>query len=100
MENVGLIIFAAMLIETIVNIVNNIQEKETSWKYWASLALGLLVSVLVSYNWSIDLFALVGLPVGKFAFVGPILTGLILSRGSNVVSDLISLINMPKENAL
>jgi uncharacterized membrane protein len=96
MGNVATLIFAALLIEAVVNIVQNIQEKETSWKYWASLVLGVAVSVLVAFNWDVDLFAVAGMPAGKFALVGPVLTGLILSRGSNVVSDLVSLINTPK----
>ena len=93
MENFITIIYGAILIEAIVNIVKNIKEKETSWKYWASLILGILVSVLVAFNWSIDLFSAVGMPEGRIPYVGAILTGLILSRGSNVINDIIGLIN-------
>ena len=93
MGNFASVLFGAILIEAIVNIVTNIQEKETSWKYWTSLVLGIFVAVLVSYNWDIDLFRAIGMPEGRLMFVGPILTGLILSRGSNVVSDLVALIN-------
>lgn len=93
MENFGTVIFAALLVEAIINIVVNIKEGERSWKYWSALILGILVSVLVTYNWNIDLFAVAGMPAGKLSFVGPVLTGLILSRGSNVVSDLLGLIN-------
>lgn len=90
----GLIVIVGILIESIINIVKNIQERETSWKYWASLALGILISVLVAVNWDLDLFRLVGLPEGRLPFVGAVLTGLVLSRGSNVINDLIKLIQV------
>jgi hypothetical protein len=86
-------IFVAMAVETIVNIINTIKEKEKCWKYWASLGAALFLAPLVSYNWDIDLFKLVGLPEGKIPLLGPILTGLIASRGSNVTSDLIDKLN-------
>lgn len=93
METFTTIIVAALLIEAIINIIKNIKEKETSWKYWASLIFGIALSVLVAYNWNIDLFKMIGMPEGQIPYVGAILTGLILSRGSNVVSDLIGLIS-------
>ncbi len=96
MENFATIIYGAILIESIVNIIKNIKEKETSWKYWGALGLGVLTGVLVAYNWSIDLFSAVGMPEGKIPYVGAVLTGLILSRGSNVIHDIIGLINFPK----
>ena len=91
METFTTLIVAAVLVEAIINIIKNIKEKETSWKYWASLGVGILVGVLVAFNWRIDLFEMLGMPVGRLPYVGAILTGLILSRGSNVVSDLIGL---------
>lgn len=86
------ILLAAVLIEAIINIVQNVREKETSWKYWSSLFLGLLVSIVVSVNWGLDLFKMAGFPEGQWPIVGAILTGLILSRGSNVVADLIGVL--------
>lgn len=89
METFLTLLTTALLIEAIINVITNIQEKDTSWKYWASLVLGIMISVLVAYNWDIDLFKMVGFPEGNIPYVGALLTGLILSRGSNVVSDLI-----------
>ena len=93
METFTTSIVAALLIEAIINIIKNIKEKETSWKYWTSLGLGVIISIMVAFNWSIDIFRMFGMPDGRIPYLGAILTGLILSRGSNVVSDLISLIN-------
>ena len=93
MENFATVIYGAILIEAVVNVIKNVKEKETSWKYWASLGVGLLVGVLVAYNWSIDLFSAVGMTEPKFSSAGAILTGVILSRGSNVIHDILGLIN-------
>jgi hypothetical protein len=89
MQALTLFIIAALLIEAVVNLVKNIEEKNTSWKYWASLALGIVVAVLVSVNWNLDLFKMVGLGEGQIPYVGAVLTGLILARGSNIVADLL-----------
>lgn len=92
MQTFMIVLVSALLVESIINIIKNIQEKETSWKYWLSLLLGIGLSVLVAYNWDIDLFKMVGYPEARIPYVGAILTGLIISRGSNVVSDLIGLL--------
>lgn len=92
METFATFVFAAVLIEAIVNIVQNIEQHNTSWQYWAALALGLVVGVVVAVNWNLDLFKMVGLPEGLNPYVGPILTGIIFSRGANFVSDLVSLV--------
>lgn len=91
------LVVLSMLIEAIVNLVKNIKEQETNWKYWASLVVGLVVGVAVTVNWDIDVFRMLGLPVGRVPFLGSVLTGILLSRGSNFVSDLIGRINLPKQ---
>lgn len=90
--NFSTIVFGAVLVEAVVNIMKNINEKETSWKYWASLVLGIAVAILVALNYNIDFFSALGLE-GRIPFVGAVLTGLILSRGSNIVSDVVGAIN-------
>lgn len=89
MQALVLFIIAALLIEAVVNLFKNIDDKNTSWKYWASLIVAFVVSILVSVNWELDLFKMVGLGEGQIPYIGAILTGFILARGSNVVADLI-----------
>lgn len=89
------ILVLAIITEAILNLVTNIKEKETSWKYWGSLIVGLVVGVAMAVNWDIDLFRMIGLPAGRLPLLGPVLTGLLLSRGSNYMSDLISRIRIP-----
>ncbi len=89
MEQLLSILYAAALVESIVNIIKNLKNREdVSLWYWASLIASILISILVSYNWDIDMFSML-LGEGKLPLVGAILTGLIVSRGSNVVHDLI-----------
>jgi len=92
METFSALVVSALLVEAVVNLFKNVDDKNTSWKYWASLAVGLVVSLLVAVNWNIDLFKMVGFSDGQIPYIGAILTGLIISRGSNVVADLLGLI--------
>lgn len=84
--------YGAIVVEAIVNIIRNIEERNTSWKYWAALAIGLVIGLIVAINYDIDVFSLVGLE-GRVPIIGAILTGLIISRGANIVSDIIGRLN-------
>ena len=95
MDNLLVIIYAALLVEAVVNVVRNISEKETCWKYWVSLALGITVAVLVAVNYDLDFFEALGMS-GKIPYVGAVLTGFIISRGANIVSDLVGRLNSYK----
>jgi hypothetical protein len=85
------ILYGAILVEAVVNMVHNLREKERNWKYWVALVAAIITSVLVTYNWNLDLFSLV-LGEGRIPFVGAVLTGVIVSRGANVFNDLVGLI--------
>jgi drug/metabolite transporter (DMT)-like permease len=96
LENSLTIVSAAILVEALVNTVKNIQSKNSDWRYWAALGTAILGSVLVTYNWELDLFSVL-LGDGKLPYVGAILTGFIVARGSNVVSDLLKLVNTARQ---
>ena len=88
-------VIAALLIEAVVNLVKSIKDKETDWKYWAALGLSIALSLVVSWNWNLDLFsALLG--EGQVPILGALFTGLIFARGSNIVSDLVDMIKAIK----
>ena len=97
MNDLLVVLYAALLVEAIVNLIRTIKDKETDWRYWAALGLAIAVSLLVTYNWDIDLFSIL-LGVGRIPYVGAILTGFIIARGANVVSDLLKLINAARVN--
>ena len=86
------LVFGAIIVETIVNIIKNLEEKNTNWKYWTALGASIVIGLVVSINYDIDVFTLVGLE-GKVPIIGAILTGLIISRGSNIVSDVVDRLN-------
>jgi hypothetical protein len=89
MEQALSILYAAALVESIINVIKNLRNREDAdVYYWASLVASILISVLVSYNWDLDLFSML-LGEGRIPLVGAVLTGFIASRGSNVVHDLI-----------
>lgn len=101
MDNISVlwsVAVVAIVVESLVNIVSNIQERNTSWKYWLSLALGLVAGAGLSWNYNVDIFTLVGLE-GNVPLVGTIVTGLLASRGSNIVNDLLERINAWKKPA-
>lgn len=84
--------FGAVVVETVVNIIRNIKDKNTNWKYWTALGVSMVLGLIVSLNYDIDIFKLAGLE-GRVPFVGSILTGLIISRGSNIVNDVFDRLN-------
>lgn len=92
------LVFAAIVVETVVNIIKNLEEGNKSWKYWAGRASSIVLGLVVAINYKIDVFVLVGLE-GQVPIIGQILTGLIISRGSNVVHDVVDLLNSWRPSA-
>lgn len=86
MENktFGLVTFA-MLIEAIITYINQFFVNENfCWEMFLSIILGIFVAI--AYN--LDLPSYFNLN-SKIPYVGCILTGILLSRGSNYIFDLI-----------
>lgn len=81
------VVVAALLVEAIVTNIKPIYDKEKGWNIdiIASIILGIVVCVLAG----IDLFALIGIPF-IVPYVGAALTGLLISRGANVIHDILS----------
>jgi len=87
---VAVIIAVAILIEGLVEYGKNIAEmfyggdKKTAITQLVTIAVG----VAIAFAFNADLFVPLGLTVNHY--IGMVLTGIIMSRGSNYVSDLIS----------
>lgn len=78
-------ILAEAIWQIIKEIIPNINDKV--WNYinkLGSLATGILIAVLANVN----LFDMLSIEI-KYPIIGVILTGIIISRGSNYVHDLI-----------
>jgi hypothetical protein len=78
---------AGVFVESLVKIVNMAKEKYKDWRYWASLIVGILVAVA----FGVDAFEAAGLET-TIPYIGAVLTGVIISRGANVVHDIIKLV--------
>lgn len=86
-------VYGAIIVEGLVQIIANIKEGERSWKYWGSLAAGIALAILVAVAYDIDFFKMLGMET-DIPFLGPVLTGLLISRGSNYASDIIGKIRI------
>lgn len=88
--NIAVIIAVAILIEGLVEYGKNIADmfyggdKKTAITQMVTIVVG----ITLAFAFSADVFIPLGLTVNHY--VGMVLTGIVMSRGSNYVSDLIS----------
>lgn len=84
MDKLAGFIAAAVVIEGIVSYITTIvKDKKIEWKIILAIALG----CLISFNLRLDVFDLIGLNEVS-STVGIVLTGILISRGSNYVFEL------------
>ena len=76
------LIFMAILVEAIISYTQEIKTIKSP------LIWSILLGVLVAVVYGIDLPNLLGI-YAKIPFIGEILTGIIMARGSNYLYDLI-----------
>ncbi len=95
-------ILAAFLIEAIVNLFMSIYKPVDGKQWWECLdykiLLAILMGELVSFGFGLDLMTVLGIP-GAYWWFGILLTGLLVSRGSNFLHDLTSFIKSMKAQA-
>ncbi len=77
---------AAFLIETLLQTIKPIYDKEKKWQIDQIMAI--IIGILVCVGADIDVFKLIDLPM-KVPYLGAALTGIIASRGSNVAHDVV-----------
>jgi len=80
------IIISAVIIEAIIEYFGGILSKDFHPKCIMSIAFGIAFSIL----YDIDLLAVFDLR-SSVPFVGTIFTGILLSRGSNYMADLVKM---------
>lgn len=86
------LIFSAIVIEGLITYGKTlVVDHKFQWQVLASMLLGM--GCAVAFN--IDLFATAGIEA-SVPYVGMILTGVLLSRGSNYVFDLLSSLTKAK----
>lgn len=91
-ENIAVIFALAVFVEGFIEYFVARPNAKQPWiKY-----VGALVGILVALAYKADLLALVFGAKGISPYVGQVITGIILGRGSNYLNDLISRIRNPK----
>jgi hypothetical protein len=79
------IIFFAIVIEALICYTRTfIVDRRPQWQ----IIFGVLIGIGISFAYGIDLFEIAGY-TSTVEHIGPLLTGVLLSRGSNYVFDFI-----------
>lgn len=79
------LVLMAIIVEGLITYTKTFfVDGKPQWQMLVGLALGVVVALV--YN--VDVFALLGI-TAAVPFVGAILTGILISRGSNYIFDLI-----------
>lgn len=81
-----------MLIESIITYINGFfVAGESHYQVILSLILGVIIAV----SYEMDLLKLLNIE-SKVPYIGSILTGILFSRGSNYIYDLINMLSLYK----
>lgn len=91
LENLTSITILAVFVEGFVSYFISDPDKKQPWIKYAAAAIG----IVLAFAYRIDLFALFGI-ITYHPYIGQIITGTIIGRGSNYLNDIISFIRNPK----
>jgi divalent metal cation (Fe/Co/Zn/Cd) transporter len=86
METFGIILILVVIVEALIEYFGT--PIPSAYKPYVAAVVG----VLLCLGYGADLLAALGYPAG-LPYVGTVLTGLLISRGSNVFNDLVSRLN-------
>lgn len=85
-------IFLAIVIEAVITYAKTLfVEKKFQWQ----IAIAMVLGIGCALAFGVDLFAIAGIP-SAVPYAGQVLTGVLLSRGSNYVFDLIGQLTSAK----
>lgn len=95
LENIASLILLAVFVEGFIQYFVSNPEKKQPWLKYVSAVIGVVVAIA----YKADLIAILGLTsslpyVG--GYVGQVITGIIISRGSNYLNDFISRVRNPQ----
>lgn len=88
--NIAVIVAVAVLIEGLVEYGKNIANMfyEGDRKTGVTQIITIIIGIALAFAFNANMFVPLGLVVNEY--IGMVLTGIVMSRGSNYVSDLIS----------
>lgn len=89
MNNFINVIIISIILEGLINTIKEVKKgKDINKVVLLSIVFGIIIAVATNIN----IFEILGIGV-DFPYVGSIFTGILISRGSNFVHDLISKLN-------
>ena len=90
MKGIVLIVVMAIVVEAFIEYVKTIAKavKEGGWKTAVTQLAAIALGVLLCFMTGGDLFVVVGITFAR-PWLGVLLTGILISRGANYVSDFI-----------
>ena len=86
MNELLILVTMGILVEAVVEVIKSIYDNGKMNKV---ILLSILVGILFAFTLQVDIFQLLGIEV-HIDYVGIVATGMIISRGSNFVHDIIS----------
>lgn len=100
MKNILLAILMAMVVEALIEYAKNLIKMFTDKDYKTAITqlCAVLVSVLLCMAACVDMFAALDITF-NVSWLGVILTGILISRGANYVSDFIKRLQTVKGGA-
>ena len=96
MQTIALILVLAITVEALIQYGKTILEmlEKKQYKTFATQLAAILISVFICFAAGVDLCSLVGISF-MVPWLGTLLTGIVVSRGSNYTSDLIKRLQTP-----
>lgn len=87
METIAIVFILAILVEAVVQVIKGWVPEDVNAPAWLWPVVSAVLGVGVCIAASVDMLTLLGvsLPV---PFLGPVLTGVLISRGASFVHDL------------
>lgn len=95
MDYVGIIAISAVLVEAIVSAIKPIWDEEKhSISY--SVVWSLAIGIIIALGAGLDVAAAVGVVI-TWPLVPQVISGILISRGSNYIFDLVSRVRVTSE---
>lgn len=86
MNELLILVTMGILVEAVVEVIKSIYQ---DGKFNKVILLSILTGILFAFTLQVDIFKLLGIEV-HINYVGIVSTGLIISRGSNFVHELLN----------
>jgi ABC-type multidrug transport system fused ATPase/permease subunit len=94
-----LILIAGLLVESIVDTFKTLYDCKKDFKCYTTKIMSMIVGIVVAFVYNLDLPAFLGFSALIYGFTSNLLTGLLISRGSNFLHDLFDKISKLKAPA-